>query len=107
MQAAKLRVYVAEDPSNNGPAVYGATSSWTESAITWATRPSRAGAPSANSGVVAAGTWVEYDVRPLVTGNGNVSFALVGDSSDAVGFASREYADPAKKAQLEVTFAGQ
>jgi hypothetical protein len=43
-------------------------------------------------------------VAPLVTGNGDVTFVLVGDSTDGANFASKEYGDPSKKPQLEVTF---
>jgi hypothetical protein len=53
---------------------------------------------------IPAGTTVEYDVKALVTGNGTVSFALVGTSSALASFASREAADPAKRPQLIVTF---
>ena len=104
VKSAKLRVYVWNDGSNNGPAVYGAGSSWAESTVTWANRPGRTAAPTANAGAIAARTWVEYDVLPLVSGNGEVTFALVGDSTDAANFSSRENSDATKKAQLEVTF---
>ena len=57
VQAAKLRVYAFNDASNNGPAVYGAGSSWTESTLTWANRPGRTAAPTANAGAIAARTW--------------------------------------------------
>jgi hypothetical protein len=53
---------------------------------------------------IAIGTWVEYDVTPLVSSNGDVTFALVADSTDGANFASKEYGDPSKRAQLEVTF---
>jgi hypothetical protein len=43
-------------------------------------------------------------VVPLVSGNGDITFVLVGDSMDGANFASREYFDPSKRAQLEVTF---
>ena len=43
-------------------------------------------------------------MAPLVTGNGDVTFVLVPDSTDGANFASKEYTDPGKKAQLEVTF---
>jgi glucose/arabinose dehydrogenase/chitodextrinase len=106
VQSAKLVIFDSNDASNNGPAVYSAGSSWSESGITWSNRPSRTGGPSDNEGAIAQGTWVEYDVTPLVTGDGDVTFVLVGDSTDGANFASKEYSDPTKKAQLEVTFSG-
>ena len=105
VQSAKLRVYAFNDASNNGPAVHGVTGPWTETGITWTSRPTRTAAPTANVGAIAARTWVEYDVLPLVSGDGEVSFVLVGDSSDSANFSSRE-SDASKQAQLEVTFAG-
>jgi hypothetical protein len=104
--AAKLRVHVANDGSGNGPAVYGAPSTWTESAITWASRPDRGGGPVANAGAIAARTWVEYDVLPLTGGNGEATFVLVGDSTDSANFFSRENSDTTKRPRLVVTFAG-
>jgi chitodextrinase len=106
VQAAKLRVHVANDGSSNGPAVYGAPNTWTESGLTWASRPSRTGGPLANVGPVAARTWVEYDVLPVVNANGDATFVLVGDSMDAANFLSRESSDATKRPQLVVTFAG-
>ncbi|MGH2978711.1 MAG: DUF7594 domain-containing protein [Solirubrobacterales bacterium] len=105
VQAAKLRVWASNDASNNGPAVYRADSSWTESGITWSNRPARTAGPSDDKVAVAEGTWVEYDVVPLVTGNGDVTFVLGPDSTDGANFASKEYSDPSKKPELEVTFA--
>ncbi len=104
VQSAKLRIFDSNDATNNGPAVYKAPSTWTESGITWNNRPAPSGVPSDNKVQIAIGTWVEYDVAPLVTGNGDVTFALIPDSTDGANFASKEYSDPGKKAQLEVTF---
>jgi glucose/arabinose dehydrogenase/chitodextrinase len=106
VQAAKLRVHVANDGSGNGPAVYGAPSAWTETAITWANRPLRAGGLVTNAGAIAARTWVEYDVLALVSGNGETTFVLAGDSADAANFFSRESSDATKRPQLLVTFSG-
>jgi chitodextrinase len=104
VQSAKLHIFDSNDATNNGPAVYAAPSSWTETGITWNNRPARTGVPSDNKVQIAIGTWVEYDVAPLVTGNGDVTFVLIGDSTDGANFASKEYSDPSKKPQLEVTF---
>jgi hypothetical protein len=106
VHSAKLRVYASNDASSNGPAVYAAPSTWTESGITWTNRPAPIGDPSDNVGVVGEDVWVEWDVTPLVSGNGDLSFVLVGDSTDGANFASRDYSDPSKKPQLEVVFGG-
>ena len=104
VQSAKLKIFDSNDATNNGPAVYAAPSTWTESGITWNNRPAHTGTASDNKVQIAIGTWVEYDVAPLVTGNGDVTFVLVPDSTDGANFASKEYSDPSKKAQLEVTY---
>jgi hypothetical protein len=104
VQSAKLRVFASNDASINGPAVYGAPSTWTESGITWSNRPARSGSPADNVGAVGEGVWIEWDVTPLVSGNGDVTLVLVGDSTDGANFASKEYSDTSKKPQLEVTF---
>jgi chitodextrinase len=106
VQAAKLRIFDSNDATNNGPTTYKAASTWTESGITWNNRPALTGTPSDNKVQIAIGTWVEYDVTTLVTGNGDLTIALIPDSTDGANFASKEYTDPSKKAQLEVTYGG-
>lgn len=90
IQSAKLRVYVSSNGSVNGPAVYGTGTSWTETGITWNNRPSRSTGVLDNKGSVNIGTWVEYNVTALVTGNGTFSFVLAADSNDATTFSSRQ-----------------
>ena len=43
VQRAVLRVYVTSNGTGNGPAVYATGSGWTESGLTWSTRPARSG----------------------------------------------------------------
>jgi len=93
VRRATLRLWVT-DRSVDGPAVYPTGSAWTETGITWATRPARTGAKTADLGAVAKGTWAEFDVTALVTGNGDRSFALAGPAADGTIFASREAANP-------------
>jgi glucose/arabinose dehydrogenase/PKD repeat protein len=104
VQSATLRLFDHDDSSVDGPAVYKASSTWTESAITWSGRPARSGAASDDKGALTKGTFVDFDVKPLVTGNGAVTFSLVSASNDGASFASREYADTTKRPQLIVTF---
>ena len=78
----------------NGPAVYRAGNTWSETGttgITWNTRPSRDTAILADVGKISAGTWVEYDLgATAVTGNGTYSFALIPQTSDGFEFHTRE-----------------
>jgi|GEM_PF-5064998 len=102
VQRAKLRVYVTTNGTVNGPAVQLASNSWTESTMTWNTKPALLSTVSDNKGALATNTWVEYDVTPLVSGNGIYTFALIADSTDGAEFSSREGAFPA---QLVITYA--
>ncbi|HEU0030104.1 MAG TPA: DNRLRE domain-containing protein [Kofleriaceae bacterium] len=90
--SAKLRVFV-HDPSTNAPSVYRATGSWTESTVTWNTKPAISGGMLDDLDAVASGTWVEYDVTGGVTGNGTYDFALSGSYGDGVTYGSRESAE--------------
>ena len=93
IQSVKLRVYCTTNGTNNGPAVYLAGNSWTESGsggVNWNNQPALLSGAVDNKGAIAADTWVEYDVTSLVSGDGTYTFALVADGSDGVTFSSRE-----------------
>lgn len=100
IQNAKLRVFVSTNGTNNGPAVYLANNSWTESGITWNTKPALLSGPSDNKGALTTNTWVEYNVSSLISGNGTYTFALIADSTDGAEFSSRE---GSAAAQLVIT----
>ena len=102
-QSARLRVYVTDNGTDNGPAVYTTEDSWDESSITWNNRPSRTGDALDNRDHLGTNSWVEYDVTSAITGSGTFSFVLVADSSDGVVFSSREGSQPP---QLALTSAG-
>jgi len=87
-------LYTTTNGTKNGPAVYSTGTSWTETEITWNTRPARTSNAVDNKDNISAGTWVEYDVTSLVTGNGTFSFVLAADSNDAVHFSSRQGSQP-------------
>jgi hypothetical protein len=90
VQSATLRVYNS-DSSSDGPAVYGTSSSWTETGLTWNARPARDASATADVRTIAAGATISYPVTTKVTGNGTFSFAFVGTSTDGVDYRSREY----------------
>ena len=104
IRSAKLRLY-AYDRSKDGPAIYKTGNDWTEDGITWRTRPARSGRASDNEGAVAANTWVEYDVTPLVTGDGEYGFLIQSNNEDGVDFRSREYETASQRPVLVVTYA--
>jgi hypothetical protein len=84
---ARLRLYVAD--SGGGAVLYPAASDWSESAVTYQSRPARTGPEAARTGAVSAGRWVDLDVTSLVTGPGTVTFELAGASGDGADFKSR------------------
>ena len=94
IQSARLRVYVTDNGTENGPAVYATDSAWDEGSVTWSNRPERTGDALDNKESLDTNGWVEYDVTSLVTGSGTFSFVLVADSSDGVVFSSREGDQP-------------
>jgi hypothetical protein len=79
--------------TTNGPAAYSTSNSWAEGGtggITWSTRPARTSPPTDDKASVPSGTWVEFDVTPLVTGNGTFSFVVAGTSTDGLDLSSKE-----------------
>ncbi len=103
VQSAKLRVFVT-DGTTNGPQVFASATGWAENTITWNTQPGPSGSASDDLGSISTSAgWIEFNVTPLVSGNGTVSFVLVPQSSDALRVSSREGANPP---QLVVTYAG-
>ncbi len=102
VQSAKVRVFDTNDPSTNGPAIYGTSNTWTETGITWNNRTARTTGVIGNTGAIKKHSWVEYSVTSVVTTNGTYSFVLAADSADSVRFSPREGTKPP---QLVLTLA--
>ncbi|MFL5929771.1 MAG: DNRLRE domain-containing protein, partial [Gaiellaceae bacterium] len=87
---ATLRIHTA------GPATIGfdvrssANSSWGETTITYNNAPAPGATAVASSGTFANGAWLTLDVKPLVIGNGLVSFVLTTTNTTAISLDSRE-----------------
>ena len=101
--SARLRLY-ASTSTKDGPTVQGAGNGWTETGLTWNNKPTTIGGILDDVPNVPARTWVEYNVSPLVTGNGTVVVAVIPESSDGIDFNSREAAD--NRPQLVVSYGG-
>jgi fibronectin type 3 domain-containing protein len=90
--SAKLRLHSTSDGTADGPAIYTTSPSWSETTVSWNTRPAPTSPATDDKGAIPANTWVEYNVTPFVTGNGTYSFRLATTSTDGVYFSSREAA---------------
>ncbi|NPC86023.1 DNRLRE domain-containing protein [Pyxidicoccus fallax] len=101
VQRAVLRLH-ASGGTEDGPAVYATQGNWSESSVTWSSRPAKVGQPLGDAQVIASGVSVEYDVTDLVRGNGEYSLGLYGTSGDGVTFQSREATDASRRPQLLV-----
>src|SRR5256885_267208 len=67
--SARLRLWVV-DASVDGPALYPTDPGWTETGITWATKPGRTEPVVADLRAVTARTWGGYDGTSLGRGDG-------------------------------------
>lgn len=98
---ASLRLYVT-NPSPVAGSVYRVTSqTWTES-VTWATAPAADTAPLVTLTNAVTGTWADFDVTPLITGDGTFSVRITSTSADGAAYTSRE-GTTAQRPQLVVT----
>jgi hypothetical protein len=106
VQRATLRVFVTSSGTTvDGPAVYATSNNWVESGtggITWTNQPGSTGAATDDKGALAASSWAEFNVTPLVAADGQVSFMLATTSRDGASFFSRENATT--RPQLVVIF---
>ncbi len=102
VQSATLRVW-ATSAQVVGYDVYAVgDSSWTETGITYANRPSGSVSPTklGSSGPVASGTWTTVDVTAAFAAAGVGSLELRTTSATALALSSRE--DPVHPPQLVV-----
>jgi PKD repeat protein len=99
VSSVKLRLFV-RDASPNGGVLFTADPGWSESTLTWNSRPAIGTTTIASAGAVTLGTWIEFDVTAIVTGQGPYSFVLRGASGDVAYYDSEEAAN---KPQLVVT----
>ena len=102
VEQAKLRLWVSNG-TPNGPAAYKTDWAGAETAITWNNRAPRTSGPTDDKGNIPVDAFVEYDVTPLVTGNGANGFVLAGTSSDAMTVSSKESSTVSQRPQLIVT----
>jgi Domain of unknown function (DUF1929)/Carboxypeptidase regulatory-like domain len=100
VHSAKLRLFVTNLSDQTGQAYSvsnnyaGTTTPWAETGMTWTNAPTVTGTPLSSVGASTQNAWVEFDVTPVITGNGTFNFGLKATSTDAVYFSSREGTNP-------------
>lgn len=100
---AVLRLYCVDSSSGSGGTFRPTTSGeWAEGTVTWNSAPAATSVPGVAVGPVAAGTWVEVDVTPWVTGDGELSLRASSTSSNGADYVSSE-GSAASVPQLVVT----
>ncbi|MFB3903761.1 MAG: DNRLRE domain-containing protein [Acidobacteriota bacterium] len=93
---ARIRLYVTDPGTSPGTAYRvsnyyrNTTAAWTARGLNWNNAPSMSGTGFAAIGKATTGTWVEFDVTPVISGNGTVSFGIKTSSADRVDFSSSE-----------------
>jgi MYXO-CTERM domain-containing protein len=93
--AARLFMHTNLDPSANGDGgeVYTVTShQWSETTLTWDTRPERSANSHGRIGPAAGNEWVSLDLGTAITAPGTYSFAVAAPAAYANGthFYSKE-----------------
>ena len=98
---ASLRLFVVDSSSQSGTVYRVNSQTWTE-AVTWATAPAAEPQPIATLGKATLGTWVDFDVTSLVTGDGMYSVRIASTSTNGVDYVSRQ-GPASQRPQLVVT----
>jgi hypothetical protein len=99
--AATLRLYVTNASPSGGSVSRVASQTWPEN-VTWNQAPAADAIPLATIGKATVNTWAQFNVRPLITGDGTYSVKLTSTNADGVDFASRE-GTSTQRPQLVVT----
>ena len=88
--SAKLRLYV-NNSSNSGGAFHKITNNtWSQSTVTWNTKPTFDANNLSTLGPITSGTWVETDLTSLITNDGIYGILNNSTSGDTAGYTSRE-----------------
>jgi hypothetical protein len=97
IRSATLQIYANSSSSTGVVAFLEPDHTWTENGITYSNAPGF-GVQLGQSVRFSGHTWISIDVSSVVTGEGEVDFALGGLNSTAISLASRE--DPSHAPQL-------
>lgn len=90
IEQASLK-FAVTNASTDGGTIYAVTdNTWDETRVTYNNRPSYSSNSLQAIGAVDVGDVVELDITPVISGNGEYSFAIVSDNTNGADFTSRE-----------------
>lgn len=101
---ATLRLFVTNPSPVGGSVARVASQTWGEN-VTWNAAPVADPLPVATIGKVGLKTWAQFNVLPIVTGDGTFSMRISSTSADGVAYVSREGTTATQRPQLVVTTA--
>lgn len=87
--SAKLSLFVTNSSAFAGN-VHAINGNWSEGTVTWSTSPGIASKIGTLKGPASPQTWRDVEVKSAIKGNGSVSFIVLSDSADGVGYSSSE-----------------
>ena len=94
IESARIKLHNV-DPSVAGGEIYEVRdTTWSESLVTWNTRPSLESVPLDSLGPVEPGNAYGFDVTAAVTGGGSYSFAISPGSTNGADYTSKEGSNP-------------
>ncbi len=101
---ATLRLFVTNPSPVGGSVARVASQTWGEN-VTWNAAPVADPLPVATIGKAALNTWAQFNVLPIITGDGTYSMRVSSTSADGVAYVSREGTTATQRPQLVVTTA--
>jgi len=88
--SAKLRLYCVDGSPIGGMLHRVVDTTWSEGTINWNNAPAADINNLATLGKVAAGTWYEVDITPLITGDGTFSLNITSTSTNGAYYTTKE-----------------
>src|SRR3954466_1280273 len=101
---ATLRLFVTNPSPVGGSVARVASQTWGEN-VTWNAAPVADPLPVATIGKAALNTGAQFNVLPIITGDGTYSMRVSSTSADGVAYVSREGTTATQRPQLVVTTA--
>jgi hypothetical protein len=94
IQQARLRLHVANASQGGSPSggtiATSSNTTWSETTVTWNTKPAIDGSAVTTLGAVTRNTWVEVDVTAAIAAGSLRTFTITSTNSDSVYYDSRE-----------------